>query len=63
MSGLNILFIGNNYTYVHKLPGLFEKPTKENGKDVSVDSVTEGSRKLYENLQLDTNIYKKYPPL
>ncbi len=47
---MNILFIGNSYTYVHNVPELFEKLAKENGKDVTVDSVTKGARKLYENL-------------
>lgn len=47
---MNILFIGNSYTYVHKVPELFESLAKENGKEVTVDSVTKGSRKLYENL-------------
>ncbi|MBO5981466.1 MAG: hypothetical protein J6Q24_03355, partial [Clostridia bacterium] len=47
---MNILFIGNSYTYVHNVPELFEKLAKENGKDITVDSVTKGARKLYENL-------------
>ncbi len=48
---MNILFIGNSYTYVHKVPELFESLAKENGKEVTVDSVTKGARKLYENLE------------
>ena len=47
---MNILFIGNSYTYVHNVPSLFDKLANENGKDITVDSVTKGARKLYENL-------------
>ncbi|MBO7216182.1 MAG: hypothetical protein J6S77_00735 [Clostridia bacterium] len=47
---MNILFIGNSYTYVHNVPELFEKLAKENEKNITVDSVTKGARKLYENL-------------
>ena len=47
---MNILFIGNSYTYVHKVPELFEKLANENGKNITVNSVTKGARKLYENL-------------
>ena len=48
---MNILFIGNSYTYVHNVPELFEKLAKENEKNITVDSVTKGARKLYENKQ------------
>ncbi len=47
---MNVLFIGNSYTYVHNVPQLFWALAKENGKDITVDSVTKGARKLYENL-------------
>ena len=47
---MNILFIGNSYTYVNDVPSLFDKLAKENGKNITVDSVTKGARKLYENL-------------
>ena len=47
---MNILFIGNSYTYYNEMPKIFEALAKENGFEISVDSVTKGGRKLYENL-------------
>ena len=47
---MKILFIGNSYTFYHEMPKLFEALCLANGKDVKVDSVTKGGRKLYENL-------------
>ena len=47
---MRILFIGNSYTYYNDMPKLFETLARENGKDVSVDSVTEGGRRLAQNL-------------
>lgn len=47
---MNILFIGNSYTYVYDVPGLFGALAQENKKSARVDSVTKGGRKLYENL-------------
>ncbi|MBQ9805158.1 MAG: hypothetical protein IJW49_01425 [Clostridia bacterium] len=47
---MNILFVGNSYTYFNDMPKIFEKLALENGKDAVVDSVTKGGRRLYENL-------------
>ena len=47
---MKVLFIGNSYTFYHEMPKLFEALCRANGKDVEVDSVTKGGRKLYENL-------------
>ena len=47
---MRLLFIGNSYTYYNDMPKLFEALARENGKEISVDSVTKGGRKLYENL-------------
>jgi len=47
---MNILFIGNSYTYFNEMPTIFADLARENGFDVSVDAVTKGGRKLYENL-------------
>ena len=47
---MNILFIGNSYTYFSDLPTLFADLCRANGHDIRVDSVTCGGRKLYENL-------------
>ena len=47
---MNILFIGNSYTYYNNMPDLFEKLCIENGYDVEVISVTHGGHKLCEYL-------------
>lgn len=47
---MNVIFIGNSYTFYHDMPKLFEALCRANGKDVEVDSVTKGGRRLYENL-------------
>ena len=48
---LKILFIGNSYTYYNDMPLLLEALCRENGKDVTVTSVTKGARRLmyYQN--------------
>ncbi len=43
---MNILFIGNSYTYYNDMPSLFEKLANSNQKNITVWSVTEGGRKL-----------------
>ena len=47
---MNILFIGNSYTYFFDLPSLFADLCRANGHDVRVDSVTAGGRELHECL-------------
>lgn len=44
---MNILFIGNSYTYYNDMPKIFENLAIENQKDVCVFSVTCGGHKLY----------------
>ncbi len=43
---MNILFVGNSYTYYNDMPSLFEQLAISNQKDVVVYSVTKGGRKL-----------------
>lgn len=43
---MNVLFIGNSYTYFHDLPAVFGALANENGKNVTAYSVTRGGRKL-----------------
>lgn len=43
---MNILFIGNSYTYYNDMPSLFEQLAISNQKSVKVHSVTDGGRKL-----------------
>ncbi len=56
---MNILFIGNSYTYYNDMPKIFEKLALENGKDVVVDFVTKGGRKLYENLVVEDEYHQR----
>lgn len=43
---MNILFIGNSYTYFHDLPAVFAALANENGYGVTAFSVTRGGRRL-----------------
>ena len=43
---MNVLFVGNSYTYYNDLENMFEKLAKDNGKEVRCYRVTEGGRKL-----------------
>lgn len=45
---MDILFIGNSYTYYNDMPEIFESLARDNGKEVTVFSVTKGGRFLYE---------------
>ena len=47
---MNVLFIGNSYTYYNDMPLILAALAKENGKELHVDAVTKGGRKLYANL-------------
>lgn len=53
---MNVLFIGNSYTYYHDMPTLLEKLCKENGQDVTVYSITKGGRKLESYLDPEDEI-------
>ena len=50
---MNLLFIGNSYTYFHDLPALFAALADEDGHPVTVHSVTQGGRKLCQFLCAD----------
>ncbi|GAB5418360.1 MAG: hypothetical protein Crog3KO_12130 [Crocinitomicaceae bacterium] len=39
---MKFLFIGNSYTYMNDMPGLFEKMAKKSGKNVLVEKNTKG---------------------
>ena len=43
---MNVLFIGNSYTYYNDLDKLFEGLCRENGKQVNAFRVTKGGRRL-----------------
>ena len=45
-----ILFIGNSYTFYNDMPQMLLTIARNNGKEITVHSVTKGGRKLYENL-------------
>ena len=56
---MKILFIGNSYTYYNDSPKIFGALAEDNGKDVAVDAVTKGGRKLFENLDPEDENYKR----
>jgi len=60
---MKFLFVGNSYTYYNDMPKLFCALAQENGKDVLVDSVTKGGRKLYENLAPEDEYCQKIASL
>ena len=43
---MNVLFIGNSYTYYNDMPAIFQALCRDNGKDVTATAVTKGRRKL-----------------
>ncbi|MBR2311289.1 MAG: hypothetical protein IKA47_12285 [Oscillospiraceae bacterium] len=43
---MNILFIGNSYTYYNDMPAIFQTLCRDNGLDVTATAVTKGGRKL-----------------
>ncbi len=55
---MNILFIGNSYTYFNDLPALFSALAEENGHGVNVHSVTQGGRRLHQFKDAD-DVYTK----
>lgn len=48
MQFMNILFIGNSYTYYNDLPLVFSGIANDNGKNVKVSSVTFGGAMLHQ---------------
>ncbi len=44
---MNILFLGNSYTFFNDMPKIFEKLACGNGREVKTFSVTEGGINLY----------------
>lgn len=45
---MNILMIGNSYTYYNQMPQLLQTLACENGNPIEVFGVTKGGRRLYE---------------
>ena len=45
---MNVLFIGNSYTYFNDLPAVFASLAAENGQEITVQSVTQGGRRLHQ---------------
>ena len=56
---MNILFIGNSYTYFSDLPAVFAALANENGKDVNAISVTRGGRKLNQFMNTEDDCTKE----
>lgn len=43
---MNVLFVGNSYTYYNEMPAIFQTLARDNGKDVTATAVTKGGRML-----------------
>lgn len=56
---MNILFVGNSYTYVNDLELLVQNLCRENGMDVNAYRVTRGGRKLISNMDPEDETTKK----
>ena len=56
---MNILFIGNSYTYFNDLPAVFAVLANENGKHVTAHSVTRGGRKLNQFMDTEDDCTKE----
>lgn len=56
---MNILFIGNSYTYFHDLPAVFAALANENGKNVTAFSVTRGGRELRQFMNAEDDATKE----
>jgi len=56
---MNVLFIGNSYTYVNDLDCLFQRLARDNGKQVSAYRVTKGGRKLLSYKDTDDEITQR----
>ncbi len=54
---INILFIGNSYTYRNHMPKIFEKLARLNGKSLKVYSNTKGMTSFYRHSKRQ-NLYK-----
>ena len=60
---MNVLFIGNSYTYCNDMPKIFEALARENKKDVHVFSITCSGRKLFEYANDDDEYTKQIDEL
>ena len=47
---MHILMIGNSYTFCNEMPTILEAIAAANGKELAVESITKGGRKLIENV-------------
>lgn len=56
---MNVLFIGNSYTYHNELPTIFEKLANDNGKDVRTYKITRGGKFLFQNLDKNDVQYQE----
>jgi len=56
---MNILFVGNSYTYVNDLEQLVQGLCRENGMDVHAYRVTKGGRKLISHMDCEDETTKK----
>ena len=54
---MNVLFVGNSYTYYNDMPKIFERLANDNGKNVLADKITRGGKYLYQNLDVNDAQY------
>lgn len=55
---MNVLFIGNSYTFFNDMPTMFEQLAIGNQKDITVYRVIKGSRKLLDYMVADETTMK-----
>ena len=56
---MNVLFVGNSYTYYNDMPKIFENLANDNGKDVCAYKITRGGKHLYQNLDQNDEQYQE----
>ena len=56
---MKILFVGNSYTFFNHLPDMLYALMQENCVEGTVESVTKGGRRLYENLNPDDPLFAR----
>lgn len=55
---INVLFLGNSYTYVNDLPGMIEEIAEKEGKTFYHESVTPGGCTLFQHVESQNSLSK-----
>ena len=56
---MRVLMVGNSYTYYNEMPALLAALARENGREMTVDAVTKGGRRMYENLAPEDSYHRE----